>query len=58
MDNNNDVYVETTCERCKSGFMRYIGKRSEDNEELYVHRCTRCGFLYAYKEMFPVKINN
>ena len=55
-DNTKGVCVEVNCPRCNLGFMRYIGKQTDDERGLYVHRCMRCGLLSAYKEIYPVDI--
>lgn len=52
----DDVYVEMNCPRCADGLMRFTGHHPKDNTELNVHKCTRCGCLGLYREIFPVKI--
>ncbi len=55
-NDDNDVYVEMNCPKCKHGIMVFTGQHPEDNVELNIHQCIQCGYFGVYREVFPIKI--
>lgn len=47
------VSVDYRCDKCNEGFMRSTGITLTMNPPLFPHKCSKCGHVENFHEVFP-----